>query len=89
MSHQLGSLFGQGCVVTFIFFPDCYRLLRGNQAYSFPIHLCDQVLPSPIFYGTVTPLVGMVIIRRLIVEPYMKQQKSKDIERHRAMHQAQ
>nr|CAG4644654.1 EOG090X03AJ [Leptodora kindtii] len=65
------------------------KLLRGNQAYSFPIHLCDQVLPSPIFYGTVTPLVGMVIIRRLIVEPYMKQQKSKDIERHRAMHQAQ
>lgn len=66
-----------------------YRLLRGNQTYSFPIHLCDEILPSPIFYGTVTPLVVFAIVRRLVVEPYMQQQKAKDLERHRAMHYAQ
>nr|CAG4648550.1 EOG090X03AJ [Polyphemus pediculus] len=65
------------------------KLTRGNQVYNFPIHLCEEVLPSPIFYGTVTPMVAWVIVRRLIVEPYIQQQKTKDIERHRAMHHAQ
>ena len=65
------------------------RLTRGNQVYNFPIHLCDEVLPSPIFYGTVAPVVAWVIVRRLIVEPYVQQQKAQDIERHRAMHHAQ
>nr|CAG4641554.1 EOG090X03AJ [Eurycercus lamellatus] len=65
------------------------KLSRGNQIYNFPIHLCEDVLPSPIFYGTVTPMVAWIIIRRLIVEPYIQQQKAKDIERHRAMHQTQ
>lgn len=65
------------------------RLLRGNQVYNFPIHLCEDVLPSPIFYGTVAPLVAWVLVRRLVVEPYIQQQKAKDIERHRAMHHAQ
>jgi len=64
-------------------------LTRGNQVYNFPIHLCDEVLPSPIFYGTVPPVVAWVIVRRLIVEPYVQQQKAQDIERHRAMHHAQ
>lgn len=65
------------------------KLLRGNQVYNFPIHLCEDVLPSPIFYGTVAPLVAWVLVRRLVVEPYIQQQKAKDIERHRAMHHAQ
>ncbi|XP_046439736.1 dnaJ homolog subfamily C member 11-like [Daphnia pulex] len=65
------------------------KLLRGNQIYAFPIHLCHEVLPSPIFYGTVTPMIAWIIVRRLVVEPYMQQQKVKDIERHRAMHHAQ
>nr|CAG4649188.1 EOG090X03AJ [Scapholeberis mucronata]SVE93518.1 EOG090X03AJ [Scapholeberis mucronata] len=65
------------------------KLSRGNQIYNFPIHLCDEVIPSPIFYGTVTPMVAWIIIRRLVVEPYIQQQKVKDIERHRAMHHSQ
>jgi len=65
------------------------KLTRGNQVYNFPIHLCEEVMPSPIFYGTVAPMVAWVIVRRLIVEPYIQQQKAKDIERHRAMHHAQ
>jgi len=65
------------------------RVSRGNQIYNFPIHLCEEVLPSPIFYGTVTPMVAWIIVRRLIVEPYVQQQKAKDIERHRAMHHSQ
>nr|CAG4650833.1 EOG090X03AJ [Simocephalus serrulatus]SVE94140.1 EOG090X03AJ [Simocephalus serrulatus] len=65
------------------------KLSRGNQIYNFPIHLCDEVLPSPIFYGTVTPMVAWIIVRRLVVEPYIQKQKVKDIERHRAMHHSQ
>nr|CAG4637676.1 EOG090X03AJ [Chydorus sphaericus] len=65
------------------------KLVRGNQIYNFPIHLCEEVLPSPIFYGTVTPIVTWIIVRRVIVEPYIQQQKAKDIERNRAMHHTQ
>nr|CAG4636868.1 EOG090X03AJ [Ceriodaphnia reticulata]SVE72837.1 EOG090X03AJ [Ceriodaphnia reticulata] len=65
------------------------KVSRGNQIYNFPIHLCDEVLPSPIFYGTVTPMVAWIIVRRLVVEPYIQKQKVKDIERHRAMHHSQ
>nr|CAG4646907.1 EOG090X03AJ [Megafenestra aurita]SVE92290.1 EOG090X03AJ [Megafenestra aurita] len=65
------------------------KLSRGNQMYNFPIHLCEEVLPSPIFYGTVTPMVAWIIVRRLVVEPYIQKQKVKDIERHRAQHHSQ
>lgn len=34
-------------------------------------------------------MVAWIIIRRVIVEPYMQQQKVNDIERHRAMHHSQ
>jgi DnaJ family protein C protein 11 len=33
------------------------KLIRASQTYTFPIHLSDEILTQPIFYGTVTPLV--------------------------------
>ena len=34
-------------------------------------------------------MVAWIIVRRLVVEPYIRQQKVRDIERHRAMHHSQ
>ncbi|XP_022905973.1 dnaJ homolog subfamily C member 11 isoform X2 [Onthophagus taurus] len=59
------------------------RLTRANQVYSFPIHLCEEVLPAPIFYATVVPLVVYVIIKKGFVEPFLKEQHAKQVEKQR------
>ena len=43
--------------------------------------LADFVSPSAIFYGTVVPLAVYNIARILIVNPYLKQQKDKELKR--------
>ncbi|KAK9686110.1 DnaJ domain [Popillia japonica] len=48
------------------------RLTRANQVYSFPIHLCEEILPAPIFYATIVPVVVYVINNRIIEEEEAK-----------------
>ncbi|KAL1116760.1 hypothetical protein AAG570_005232, partial [Ranatra chinensis] len=45
------------------------KFVRANQTYNFPIHLCEEVMPSPVFYATVTPLVVWAVVKRLIIDP--------------------
>ena len=45
------------------------------------VMLADFVSPSAIFYGTVVPLTVYNIARVLIVNPYLKQQKDKELKR--------
>ncbi|XP_075046189.1 dnaJ homolog subfamily C member 11 isoform X1 [Mixophyes fleayi] len=59
------------------------KLNRASQTYFFPIHLTDQLLPSAVFYATVGPLVIYVAMHRLIIKPYLKAQKEKDLEKQR------
>ncbi|OXA50582.1 dnaJ homolog subfamily C member 11 [Folsomia candida] len=54
------------------------KILRSNQTYNFPIHLCDQILPAPIVYGTITPLILWVVVNKLFVEPYERERKSRE-----------
>lgn len=54
------------------------KFTRANQTYLFPIHLCDDILPSPIFYATVTPLITYFIIRKLVVDPYVREREERD-----------
>lgn len=54
-----------------------YRINRGSQNYVFPIFLSDQLLPSPIFYGTFVPVITYYVVKVLIVTPYVKQQKKR------------
>lgn len=60
-----------------------YRLTRANQTYVFPIHLCEEVLPSPVFYATVTPLIMYAVLKKLIIDPVAAEQKARDKERQR------
>ena len=38
----------------------------------FPIHLSNEIVPSAIFYGTVTPIIAYYVVKRLIIDPYVK-----------------
>lgn len=38
-------------------------------------------MPSPIFYGTVVPLVVYVVVKKGFVEPFLKNQQAKKIEK--------
>ncbi|XP_018572259.1 dnaJ homolog subfamily C member 11 [Anoplophora glabripennis] len=57
------------------------RLTRASQTYSFPIHLCEEVMPAPIFYATIVPLVVFVVVKKGFVEPFLKEEKSKKVEK--------
>ncbi|KAJ8920873.1 hypothetical protein NQ315_015666 [Exocentrus adspersus] len=57
------------------------RLTRASQTYSFPIHLCEEIMPAPIFYATVVPLVVYIVVKKGLVEPLLKEEKSKKVEK--------
>nr|XP_006814474.1 PREDICTED: dnaJ homolog subfamily C member 11-like [Saccoglossus kowalevskii] len=59
------------------------KLNRGNQTYSFPVHLSDEINPVAIFYGTIVPITAFVLVKAFIVTPYLKRQKEKDAEKQR------
>ncbi|KAM5270569.1 dnaJ homolog subfamily C member 11 [Hipposideros larvatus] len=59
------------------------KLNRASQTYFFPIHLTDQLLPSAVFYATVGPLVAYFAMHRLVIKPYLRAQKEKELEKHR------
>ncbi|KAM7312411.1 dnaJ homolog subfamily C member 11 isoform X2 [Ixodes scapularis] len=51
------------------------KLNRASQTYMFPILLSEEPLPSAIFYGTITPLVGWYILQTFVIVPYTERQK--------------
>ncbi|KAM4871459.1 dnaJ homolog subfamily C member 11 isoform 1-T1 [Thomomys bottae] len=59
------------------------KLNRASQTYFFPIHLTDQLLPSAVFYATAGPLVLYFAMHRLIIKPYLRAQKEKELEKQR------
>lgn len=38
-------------------------------------------MPSPIFYATAVPLIAYIVVKKGIVEPFLKDQKAKRVER--------
>lgn len=59
------------------------RLTRANQVYTFPIHLCEEIMPAPVFYGTIVPLIVYVVVKKTIVEPFLKDKQQKKLEKQR------
>ncbi|MCL4128914.1 UNVERIFIED_CONTAM: hypothetical protein GTU68_050335 [Idotea baltica] len=59
------------------------RLHRSTQTYSTSILLCEEILPAPVIYGTVIPLVGWMALQKLIIQPYLKQQKLRETQKQR------
>uniref|UniRef100_A0A8C3NEV8 DnaJ homolog subfamily C member 11 n=1 Tax=Geospiza parvula TaxID=87175 RepID=A0A8C3NEV8_GEOPR len=59
------------------------KLNRASQTYFFPVHLTDQLLPSAVFYATVGPLVIYFAMHRLVIKPYLRAQKERELEKQR------
>ncbi|CAH1775530.1 unnamed protein product [Owenia fusiformis] len=55
------------------------KLNRGNQVYLFPIHLSEQIIPSALFYGSVIPVLTYFAVKQLLVKPFLKEQKDKEL----------
>lgn len=66
-----------------------HRLQRGNQAYIFPIQLSDQILPPPIFYGTLAPLIIWTLVSKVFLEPYEEEKKRLEKEKQKAAYREQ
>ncbi|XP_014218733.1 dnaJ homolog subfamily C member 11 isoform X2 [Copidosoma floridanum] len=54
------------------------RLRRAYQSYNFPIWLCDEVFPAPVFYATVAPIVSWVLLKNFIVDPIVRERQRRD-----------
>lgn len=61
---------------------------RGSQVYSFPIHLCEEILPSPIFYATIAPLITWALVKKLIVDPIARETAQREKEKQREANKA-
>lgn len=64
------------------------RLSRASQAYTFPIHLCDEVLPAPIFYATVAPIITWTVIKKLVIDPVVKEWTEREKEKQRELNKS-
>ena len=54
------------------------KFLRATQTYTFPIHLSDEILTQPIFYGTVTPLIVWYSLKKFIFDPLEAKKKAEE-----------
>ncbi|KAJ8871014.1 hypothetical protein PR048_027317 [Dryococelus australis] len=57
------------------------KLTRANQSYIFPIHLSEELVPSAVFYATVTPVVVWGVLKKLVIDPMVREQKQRDKEK--------
>lgn len=62
------------------------RLRRASQTYSSNIILCEELLPAPIVYGTLMPLLGWMALDRLVIRPFLDEQKRQSMVLQREAH---
>lgn len=55
------------------------KLHRASQTYSTIFLLCEEILPAPVIYGTLVPLVSWMALQKLIIQPYLRQQKQSEL----------
>ncbi|PSN53871.1 hypothetical protein C0J52_02423 [Blattella germanica] len=61
------------------------KVMRASQIYSFPIHLSEEVIPSPVFYATITPIIVWAVAKKLVIDPIIHKQKQRDKEKQREL----
>jgi DnaJ family protein C protein 11 len=47
--------------------------------------LSDELIPSSVFYATVTPVIVWAVVKKLIVDPIVHEQKKRDKEKQREL----
>lgn len=61
------------------------KLNRASQAYTFSIHLSDEILPAPVFYATVVPVMSWIIVKKIIIDPVVKEREEREKEKQKEM----
>lgn len=54
-----------------------------SQTIVIPIHLSEEVMPSPVFYATVVPMVSWLLLKKLVLDPINRERQ--DRERQKSM----
>lgn len=65
------------------------KLTRADQTYLLPVEMCEDILPAPVFYSSILPLVGWIVIKKFIVDPMVRNQAEKDKEKQCKMRKKQ
>ncbi|XP_065349572.1 dnaJ homolog subfamily C member 11 [Cloeon dipterum] len=63
------------------------RVVRASYTFSFPIRLSEEVVPAAVFYGTVLPVLGWLVVKGLIIDPYLAREKRAEKEKQRQANQ--
>ncbi|CAH0402126.1 unnamed protein product [Chilo suppressalis] len=53
----------------------------SSQTIVVPIHLCEEVMPSPVFYATVIPLVSWLVLKKLVLDPIARERQERERQR--------
>ncbi|XP_063633027.1 dnaJ homolog subfamily C member 11 [Cydia splendana] len=53
----------------------------STQTIVVPIHLCEEVMPSPVFYATVVPMVSWLILKKLVLDPIARERSERERQR--------
>ncbi|XP_042863914.1 dnaJ homolog subfamily C member 11-like isoform X1 [Penaeus japonicus] len=55
------------------------KLHRASQTYGTTILLCEEILPAPVIYGTMVPLISWLALQKLVIQPYLRQRKQTEL----------
>ncbi|XP_054016549.1 dnaJ homolog subfamily C member 11 isoform X2 [Hylaeus anthracinus] len=61
------------------------KLNRASQTYTFSIHLSDEILPAPVFYATVIPLITWTIVKKVVIDPVVREREERKKEKQKEM----
>ncbi|XP_060809673.1 dnaJ homolog subfamily C member 11 [Amyelois transitella] len=53
----------------------------SSQTIVVPIHLSEEVMPSPVFYATVVPMVSWLVLKKLILDPIARERQERERQR--------
>ncbi|XP_045509920.1 dnaJ homolog subfamily C member 11 [Colias croceus] len=53
----------------------------ASQTIVVPIHLCEEVIPAPVFYATVVPMVSWLMLKKLVLDPITREKQERDRQR--------
>ncbi|CAF1397683.1 unnamed protein product [Adineta ricciae] len=54
---------------------------RGSQVFTIPLPLSKEILPSAIFYATVTPVLAYFVLDRFVIQPYIRLEQEREQKR--------
>ncbi|CAG9558842.1 unnamed protein product [Danaus chrysippus] len=53
----------------------------SSQSVVLPIHLCEEVMPSPVFYATAVPIISWLLLKKLLLDPIARDKRERERQR--------